>query len=146
MKAPTVIGWSLLAAIAVCWPAALQAQGQVCMDGTHVSASDGTTCADHGGVDYVATSTGAGSLGATAGDSAPSTICVDGSKTAPSPGVAACPGTETADSSASRAMRNVTGSTGEPAKSPKHPKDSGSVEPPRARPVSDTTRFRKDST
>jgi hypothetical protein len=146
LKAPTTIAWALLSAITLCWPAALHAQGQVCMDGTHVSASDGTTCAEHGGVDYVATNTGASSLGGSAGDSAPSTICVDRSKTAPSAGLAACPGTEQADSAASRAVRNVTGQAGEASKSPKPPKDSGSVGPPPARPLSDTTRFRKDST
>jgi hypothetical protein len=145
-KSPTVVAWIALGALALYWPAALHAQGQVCMDGTRASASDGTTCADHGGVDYVATNTGASSLGGTAGDSAPSTICVDGSKTAPSAGLAACPGTENADSAASRTVRNATGQAGEPSKSPKHPKDSGSVGPPPARPVSDTTKFRKDST
>jgi hypothetical protein len=146
MKAPTTVAWSVLTAIALCWPAALHAQGQVCMDGTRVSASDGTTCADHGGVDYVATNTGASPLGGTTGDSVRSTICVNGSKTAPSAGLAACPGTENADSAASRAVRDVTRPAGEPSKSPKHPKDSASVGPPPARPVSDTTKFRKDST
>lgn len=145
-KSPTVVAWIAVGVLALCWPGALHAQGQVCMDGTRVSASDGTTCADHGGVDYVATNTGASSLGGTVVDSVSSTICVDGSKAAPSAGLAACPGTENADSGASRAVRDVTRSTGEKSKSPKHPPDSGSVAPPRARPASDTTRFRKDST
>src|SRR3954471_1671455 len=96
LRFPTIAACSLLGAITLCWPAALRAQEQVCMDGTHASAADGRTCADHGGVDYVATNTGASALAGAARDSA-SSICVDASTTAPAPGLRACPGTEKTD-------------------------------------------------
>lgn len=152
-SATTIAAISLLGGIALGWPAALAAQEQVCMDGTHASATDGRTCADHGGVDYVATNTGASSLAGGLPDSASSTICVDGSKSAAGSGLPACPGTAKDDSAASRTMRDVTRSNGEPPKPSKHPQqppqqvqEPGSVVPPRARPASDTTHFRKDST
>jgi hypothetical protein len=151
-RSTTIAALSLLASIALGWPAALAAQDQVCMDGTHASAADGRTCADHGGVDYVATNTGASSLAGGLRDSTPSTICVDGSKSATSQGLSACPGSAKDDSAASRAMQDVTRANGQPSKSSKHPQEPqqaqqpGSVLPQRARPAADTTRFRKDST
>ncbi|HEU4648127.1 MAG TPA: hypothetical protein VFS33_03640 [Gemmatimonadales bacterium] len=151
-RSATIAAVSLLGGIALGWPAVLAAQEQVCMDGTHASAADGRSCADHGGVDYIATNTGASSLGGASHDTAASTICVDGSKSAARAGLPACPGTAKDDSAASRAMQDVAGSAGQPSKSskrsqqPQQAQEPGSVLPPRARQVSDTTQFRKDST
>lgn len=152
VRSATIAAVSLLGVIALGGPAALAAQEQVCMDGTHASAAAGRSCTDHGGVDYVATNTGASSLGGLLRDSVASTICADGAKSAASAGLPTCPGTAKDDTAASRTMQDVAGSTGQPAKpskrsqQPQQAQAPGSDSPPHARQASDSAQFRKDST
>jgi hypothetical protein len=124
--------WPVFIAFTLVAPAALHAQGQVCMDGTRPG-GDGTACVQHGGVDYIATNTGASALAGGAPDTARNAICVDGSKT--SLGLPACPSQGSVDTAAARAASAAPNTRADTSRARKSPTSN----------TRDTIKVRRDS-
>jgi hypothetical protein len=142
--------WPALIAVTLMAPPTLHAQNPVtpiCMDGTRAPGSNPTGCAQHGGVDYVATNAAGNARAGATQDTTHTVVCIDGSN-APA-GPAACKGHRGIDSVATRAALKARGGQGAgaaPTKPESAGMDTAGARSPGAGVTRDTAPFRRDST